>query len=105
MISYKIKISSEALSDIRNAALWYDKQQPGLGIRFQKTAKQRINLLKRRPETYAIRYLDVHCMLVKKFPFLIHFTIDEKTSIVEVFAVFHTSRSPRIWEVRKDQEQ
>jgi hypothetical protein len=50
---------------------------------------------------YAIRYADVRCMLVKKFPFMVHFTIDENQKLVEVFAVHHTSRNPKIWEERK----
>jgi len=41
-------------------------------------------------------------MLVKKFPFLIHYIIDEANETVEVFAIIHTSRSPKIWEQRSE---
>jgi len=98
---YKIKISPEALSDIQEATDWYNKQMPNLGSRFQKNTKRQIELLKERPEHFSVRYQDVHCVLVKKFPFLIHFTINTEAHIVEVFAVFHTSRNPKIWNERK----
>jgi hypothetical protein len=40
-------------------------------------------------------------MLISKFPFMVHFVVDEREELVEVFAVYHTSRSPKIWEERK----
>ncbi|MFD0751030.1 type II toxin-antitoxin system RelE/ParE family toxin [Mucilaginibacter calamicampi] len=101
MTSYKIKISPEALSDIQEASNCYNKQVPGLGSRYQKNVKQQIEILKKRAEGYSVRYEDVHCVLVKKFPFLIHFTINKEAHFVEVFAVFHTSRNPTIWHERK----
>lgn len=69
----------------------------GLGSRFQKQAKAQINSLKKNPLGSAIRYANVRCLLIKKFPFMIHFTIDDKQKLVEVFAVYHTSRNPKIW--------
>jgi hypothetical protein len=40
-------------------------------------------------------------MLIKKFPFLVHFVVDEAAVVVEIFAVIHTSRNPTIWEERR----
>ncbi|MBW8048914.1 MAG: type II toxin-antitoxin system RelE/ParE family toxin [Cytophagales bacterium] len=87
--------------DIQEATDWYNEQVPGCGSRFQKQVKFQINSLKINPNGYAIRYADVHCMLIKKFPFLVHFTVDESKFIVKVFAVVHTSRNPKIWEEKR----
>ena len=95
---YKVKIDSEALSDIQKATNWYNQQMIGLGSRFQKQVKLQINSLSINPNSYSIRYADVRCMLIKKFPFLVHFTVDVSAGIVEVYAVLHTSRNPEIWE-------
>jgi plasmid stabilization system protein ParE len=100
MKSYRIKISTYAISDMQEAGKWYNEQSLGLGSRFLKNVKEHINLLKSNPENYSVRYDNVRCALIKKFPFLIHFIIDEANQVVEVFAVFHTSRSPKIWEQR-----
>lgn len=51
---------------------------------------------------YAIRYEEVRCMLVSKFPYLVHFIIDKRKHLIEIFAVFHTSRNPKIWSKRKE---
>lgn len=101
MAKYKIKIEPEALQDIQEATDWYNKQLQGLGSRFQKQVIVQINSLRGNHSSYAIRYADVRCMIIKKFPFMVHFTADENQKVVEVFAIFHTSRNPKIWEARK----
>lgn len=97
---YKVKINIDALSDIQQATDWYNKRLPELGTRFQKNVKRQINTLKHSAVNYSIRYNNVRCMLIKRFPFLVHFIIDEANLVVEVFAIFHTSRNPQIWEQR-----
>jgi hypothetical protein len=98
MKSYRIIIDNDALLDIKESADWYNKCEENLGSRFKKSVKQQINFIKINADSYSIRYKRVHCTLVKKFPFLIHFVIDEKNRIVKVLAVIHSSRSPEIWE-------
>ena len=100
MKPYKIRINSDALLDIQEATNWYNNQVPKLGARFQSDVIKQINLLKRNALNHNIRYKNVRCVLIKKFPFLIHFVADEANKIVDVFAIIHTSRSPKIWEKR-----
>ena len=76
MSQYQIKIYPEALEDIQQATDWYNGQLPGLGARFQSQVIKQINKLKKLPEIYAIRYNDVRCIVIKKFPFMVHFTIE-----------------------------
>lgn len=95
---YKVQIDLDGLNDIEEVSDWYNNKLAGLGNRFSKQVKNQINSLKSNPLTYAVRYANVRCMLVKKFPFLVHFSVDEKQKVVEIFAVLHTSISPKIWE-------
>jgi ParE toxin of type II toxin-antitoxin system, parDE len=101
MNTYKLKIDEEALQDIQHATDWYNEQLQGLGSRFQKQTKLQINSLKKDAPLYTNRYADVRCMIIKKFPFMVHYTLDSKLLLVEVFAVIHTSRNPKIWEERR----
>ena len=101
MKKYKLFIDTSALLDIQETTDWYNEQSPGLGSLFQKQVKLQINKLKNNPLSYSIRYADVRCMLVKKFPFLVHFIVDDSNSFMEVFAVIHTSRNPKIWEQKR----
>jgi hypothetical protein len=101
MTKFRIKIDSDAILDIQEATDWYNEQLPGLGSRFQKQVKQQINSLKVGAENYSFRYKEVRCMPVKKFPFLVHFIIEDSTRTVKVFAVIHTSRNPTIWKEKR----
>jgi plasmid stabilization system protein ParE len=100
MKPYKVRISPDALLDIQEATNWYNEQVPKLGTRFQDDTKNQINKLKNNALKHSIRYADVRCALIKKFPFLIHFVVDEDNQLVEIFAILHTSRNPKIWEKR-----
>jgi plasmid stabilization system protein ParE len=101
MIQYKISIDQDALKDIQDATDWYNEQLPGLGGHFQRLVKAQISSLKSNARLYSVRYDDIRCMLIPRFPFLVHFTISEKKKLVEIFGVLHTSRNPRIWAERK----
>jgi hypothetical protein len=97
---FKIIIQEEASQDIRDGAEWYNEQQSGLGKRFKLEVKSQINLLKTSP-FFRIRYDNIRCLPLKKFPFMIHFEVDEVKKIVTIRAVFNTSRNPNIWKSRK----
>ena len=36
-----------------------------------------------------------------KIPFLVHYSVDEENFVIEISAIFHTSRNPQIWLERK----
>jgi hypothetical protein len=96
-MSFKIKIESDAKLDIQQAINWYNKQQIGLGKKFYSVLMKHIEGLKKNPH-YEIRYDSVICLPLKKFPFMIHFTVDKTEKIVSVRSVFHTSLNPEKWE-------
>lgn len=98
MDKYKVRIDIEALTDIREAYSWYEEQSKDLGKRYKSQVISQINTLKKNPYLFSIKYNDIHCLKIKKFPFLVHFNIKENT--VNVFAVLHTSMNPKIWEKR-----
>ena len=95
-MNYKIKIDIEALADINEAYLWYEEQSQNLGERYKQDVINEISGLKSNPFIYAIRYDNVYCMKIKKFPFMVHFTVED--ALINVFAVVHTSRNPKIWQ-------
>lgn len=98
MKKYRVKIASEALSDIRDITVWYDSQRAGLGKIFKDTVIKQINDLAETPLIFTVRYKEIRCMLVKKFPYMVHFYFNQKISTIEVLAVISTDRNPKIWE-------
>ena len=99
-MAYSLVIDPNAIQDIQQAIDYYDEQQTGLGKRFESALNKRLITLEKNP-FFTIRYDQVRCLPMKKFPFMVHFTIDEKQSIVTIRAVFHTSLDPQKWDKRK----
>ncbi|NOU19197.1 MAG: type II toxin-antitoxin system RelE/ParE family toxin [Bacteroidales bacterium] len=97
MKRYKIKIEPDALTDIQKITEWYNEKQAGLGVRFQETVVKQMNSLGKEPQVYAIRYREIRCVLIKKFPYMVHFYVNEENGTVEVLAVISTDRNPKIW--------
>lgn len=97
MKNYEVKIDPEALVDIQNITNWYNEAQSGLGSRFLDSAIKQITSLSKDPHIYAVRYKDIRCMIVKKFPYMVHFFINQENKTVEVMAVIGTSQNPKIW--------
>jgi plasmid stabilization system protein ParE len=98
-MAFKVKIEPEARLDIQEAITWYNKQQKGLGKKFHADLLKHIDSLTKNPH-FEIRYDTVHCLPLKKFPFMVHFTIDDAEKLVAVRAVFHTSLNPNNWKKR-----
>jgi ParE toxin of type II toxin-antitoxin system, parDE len=96
-----LKIDEDAPQDIQEITDWYNIQLKGLGTRFQIQVISQINSLKSNPHTCSIKYDDMRCILIKKFPFLVHYSIDETNLIVSIYGVLHTSRNPQIWKIKK----
>lgn len=97
MKKYKVKIEPEALADIQEITDWYNEAQTGLGRRFRNAAIKQINSLNKEPQIYAIRYKEIRCMVIKKFPYMVHFFINDENNTVQVLAVISTDRNPKIW--------
>lgn len=93
----KIKIEPEALTDIREITNWYNQQQTGLGGRFQEAAIRQVDSLGKNPEIHAIRYQEIRCVMIRKFPYMIHFYLNNENHTVEVLAIISTSRDPKMW--------
>jgi plasmid stabilization system protein ParE len=98
MKKFRIKIDPKALADIQDITDWYNQKQEMLGKRFQDTTIKQINKIAMNPHSFAIRYNEIRCMLIKKFPYMVHFYINEKMGFVEILAVISTQRNPKIWE-------
>ena len=95
-MGYSIIIDPRAILEIQDAINYYDEQQSGLGQRFETELNKHILKLEKNPY-FRIRYDNVRCLPVKKFPYLVHYTLDEAKNLVSIHAVFHTSRDPGKW--------
>lgn len=92
-MTFLVIIENRAASELQDAIDYYDEQQAGLGRKFVDDVNKSIAAIARNP-FYQIRYSTIRCLPLKKFPFMIHFHVDEPSKIVKVFAIIHDARNP-----------
>ncbi len=94
MKRYTVVFSPLALDDIEQTVDYYQKQQPELGKRFAAQLQLRLNAIKRNPFFASVRYDDIRCTAIKKFPYLVHYHIEETQLMVTIIAVYPTYKEP-----------
>ena len=95
-MKFEAIIDKRALDDIQQAEEYYNNKSEGLGQRFKDVLDEYISAIELNP-FFSVRYKDIRCIPLKKFPYMIHFSVDETNKIIKVHAVFGTSRNPNIW--------
>ena len=98
-MNFKIIILEEAKSDVRESIAWYKNINPMLSKRFANSFNNSVKQIKENPFRYQIRYDQIRVVLLKTFPYLIHFSIDNE--IIVIKAVLHTSRNSKINKITK----
>ena len=87
-----IKISEEALQDLRDGYLFYEAQEVGLGDYFSSCLRADIERLRIYGGIHRVVYKDYHRLLSKVFPYGIFYTIEGKQAVV--WAVIDLRRDP-----------
>lgn len=98
MNSYSVIINPFAEKDIVDAKNWYNKQKEKLGNELLQEIKQTIQSIEENPLQFPEIKSEIRRAIVNRFPYLIFFTVD--APIINVFALFHTSRNPKIWKMQ-----
>jgi hypothetical protein len=96
-MKFRVEYNPEFFNDIAQAVDWYNEKQTGLGDRLFKNVKKQTARLSINALHYSVRYDEIQCMCIEKFPYLVHYRVNELTMVVKVEALFHTSRNPKIW--------
>jgi len=96
---FDIELSEEAIEDFDNSYNFYYEDSFKVAETFFKQIDICFDAIKQNPTSFPIVHKDVRKYVVKKFPFLIYYRI--ANSVVQVIAIFHSSRNPEIWNERK----
>jgi hypothetical protein len=91
---YTILITPAATEDIAVAVEYYNAVAADLGYRFADMVAEYVDRIAELPTASAVRYKNIRCKPMKRFPFLITFTIDEATHSVNILRVFNTYQEP-----------
>src|ERR1035437_9250307 len=93
MKKFKIVLYDEAISDFSKALEYYHNISPAVAKKFHSAVNTTFNDLKKNP-FYQIRYDNFRLKLIKKFPYLLHFIVDENSKIVFVYGIRNSHQNP-----------
>ena len=86
----------EVETDVEEAKIWYKAQKEGLEIEFAIAIEKAIERNLETPGAFAIRYKNVRIAHPKRFPYNIHFFIDQLKTTVTIIAIVHSKRDLKI---------
>lgn len=94
MASFTIEITPDAFKEIQDAVDYYNQQLEHLGERFFSDLKHQINTLSENPFYHSVRYDDIRCAHLYKFPYTAHYQIVEnKVIVIAVLSDFQNLKS------------
>lgn len=76
-MTYRLIIKPEAEQDIFKLAKRDEEKKEGLGIEFLDELELKLKLINEAPLHYQIRYKKVRFGLIRRFPCIIHFFLEE----------------------------
>lgn len=92
---HKYYISPPARDEFRLAREWYRQQNvTGLSDRFAQAVKDTIVRIRTSPLSYGIRYKNVRIAHTHKFPYALHFYLEENAIIIT--SIIYQGRNPMI---------
>lgn len=96
MKRFKVVILSEAQNDLRYAIDYYSKIDIKLAKRFLKATKTTVNDLKKMP-LFQIKYDQIRLRIIQKFPYTIHYTVNESNQTVFIYGIRYAASDPKTW--------
>lgn len=94
MKKFSITFEKSYISDLQNAIDFYKDINMSLAKKFNASVDKAIDSIIKTP-MFRIRYDEIRCYKVRKFPYLLHFSVDEKERLIKVYGIICTYRNPK----------
>lgn len=98
--SFSIELSDDAEDDFNKSYEYYHyhEDNPKVADALYISINHCFEIIKQNPNTFPIAYKNVRKYVIKKFPFVVYYRIVDE--VIQVIAIFHTSRNPETWNER-----
>jgi len=98
-VTPRLLFRPQAESELLDAQVWYEDQQPGLGQAFAAAIERALADIVERPLAYPRVHGETRRALVHRFPYAIYFR--SMSHELVVLAVMHGRRLPHRWRSRR----
>lgn len=99
-MSYTLVNRPAVKTDIINAIDHYKSINPVLAKQFLFRIREAKVYIARSPLGFQTKYKEVRTLLLKQFPYHIHYIIDNKREQIIILAVIHAYRNPQDYSKR-----
>ena len=93
-MNYSFVIRPAVKTDISEAVEYYKNISPDLARQFILRIREAKDYVARSPLGFQLKYNQVRTLLLKQFPYHIHFIIDDSKMQIIILAVIHAYRNP-----------
>ncbi len=76
-MNFTVEYNPDFFDDIAQAVDWYNEKKTGLGDILFNNIRNQTAKLSTSAFHNAVKYDDVRCMRIEKFPYLVHYCINE----------------------------
>ena len=85
----------KARKELLEAWVWYEDREPGLGDKFTEQVFSIVKIIEQFPDRYPERHKRYREALVRIFPYIIIYRIQQRKKMVVSVFVFHTRRNTK----------
>jgi plasmid stabilization system protein ParE len=96
---WRLDVSAEAEVEIFEAALRYEREKSGLGLRFEADLERTFARLADNPLQFPPLEAEARRALLRRFPYGVFYSVTG--NVVTVLAVLHLRRHPATWRDRR----
>lgn len=93
-MTYKLVNRPLVRIDLLAAVKYYNEINPALAKQFLARINEAKDYLQNFPLGFQIKYNQVRTVLVKQFPYQIHYLINEERKQIVILAIIHSYRKP-----------
>jgi plasmid stabilization system protein ParE len=93
-MKYKYRFDPIAANEYEAAYSWYTERSQKAGDRFITTVEEAIDTICENPYRYRKSYKELREVILKKYPFYLIYSIDEKKKTILIVSVYHQKRNP-----------
>ncbi|MGP8214999.1 MAG: type II toxin-antitoxin system RelE/ParE family toxin [Bacteroidia bacterium] len=94
-MSYSFVNSHAVKADITNAVDYYKNINPELARQFLFRIREAKSYIALTPLGFQVKYKDVRTLLLKQFPYHIHYLIDDAKQQIIILAIIHAYKNPQ----------
>jgi len=92
-IRFVCLILDKAIEDIQQGISYYNSLQDGLGDEYYGEVDKAIAIIEKNPY-FQVRYDEIRCLPLKKFPYMVHYSVNAEENAILIHGVINTNMNP-----------